>query len=452
MKTLEKKDYLYIGSMLFGIIFGAGNLIFPVHMGQEAGAKLWPATLGFLVSDIGLSFLAIVAMALAGHASVYDLAAKVGKTYALGFTVLLYLVLGPLFALPRLATTSFQIGLAPFIGEGQQGMALLLYSAGFFLIAWALSQKAEKLLAYVGKVLNPIFLLVLGILLVLTVLSPMGNSGAAPVQEAYQTNAFVKGFIEGYNTLDVVAALAYAIVIISTLKHLGVEEPKQIAKDMIKSGAVSMGLMVVIYVLLVYAGATSLGQFALSANGGIALAQIAGHYLGTAGNILLALIVFFGCLKTAVGLLTAFSETFAELFPKVSYQTFLLAATVFPAVFANVGLTKIISYAIPVLMFLYPLAIILVILALLDRFFQGKQSVYVWTTLMTFFPAVLDGLAASPWATSPLVADLLGLGQSLLPFASLGMGWLLPAFLGLLIGWFWPEKGQSPLTGPLGKG
>ncbi|MFA9414339.1 MULTISPECIES: branched-chain amino acid transport system II carrier protein [unclassified Streptococcus] len=434
MKTLQKKDYIYIGSMLFGIIFGAGNLIFPVHMGQEAGANLWPATIGFLVSAIGLPFLAIVAMGLTESKSVYELASKVGKGYGKFFTILLYLVIGPFFAIPRLATTSFQIGVVPFIPEGQQTLALVFYSAFFFLVAWLLSQNASKLLTYVGKVLNPIFLLVLGFLLAFSVFNPMGNSGAAAVQEAYQANALTKGILEGYNTLDVLASLAFAIVVISALNGLGVTQPKQVAKDMIKAGAISLGFMALIYALLAYAGATSLGQFPISDNGGIALAQIAGYYLGTAGSLLLALIVFFGCLKTAVGLLTAFSETFSEMFPSVSYKTFLAAATIFPAIFANVGLTNIIAYSIPVLMFLYPLAIVLVLLALVDKLFKGKKAVYLWTTIFTLFPAIVDGLAASPWAELSIVKGLVSFGHGLLPFSSIGMGWVLPSILGFIVG------------------
>lgn len=437
---LTVKDYIFIGSMLFGIMFGAGNLIFPVHMGQEAGHQVWSATLGFLISAIGLPFLGIVAMALSESKSVYDLASRVGAGYGKFFTVLLYLVIGPFFAIPRLATTSFQIGIVPFVAEGNQTVALALYSFFFFLVAWLLSQNSEKLLAYVGKVLNPIFLTVLGILLLLAVVSPMGSVSDFPVQESYQANALATGILEGYNTLDVLAALAYAIVVISALKSLGVTEPKRIAADMTKSGLVSMVLMAVIYGLLAFAGASSLGQFELSENGGIALSQIAGHYLGTAGNLLLALIVFFGCLKTAVGLLTAFSETFAEMFPSVSYKTFLAVATIFPAIFANVGLTNIIAYSIPVLMFIYPLAIVLVILGLVDKQLKDKSSVYFWTTVLTLIPATLDGLTASPWAGTKLVSSLVGLGQSILPFSSIGMGWIVPAIIGLVLGLILSKK------------
>ncbi|MET3558135.1 LIVCS family branched-chain amino acid:cation transporter [Streptococcus rupicaprae] len=431
---LTKKDYLFIGSMLFGIMFGAGNLIFPVFMGQEAGAAVWPAVIGFLLSAIGFPFLAIVGMALTRSNSVYELASRVSKGYGRFFTILLYLVIGPFFAIPRLASTSFQIGLVPFVSQEHHQLALAIYSIFFFGLAFLLSRQSGQLLAYVGKWLNPIFLIVLGVLLTMVVLSPMGSSSQMAIQEAYRISPLAKGFLDGYNTLDVLAALAFAIVVISALKRLGVTEPKQLASDMVKSGSISMVLMAVIYALLAYAGATSLGQFPLAANGGDALAQIAAHYLGTIGNVLLALIVFFGCLKTAVGLLTAFSETFAEMFPSISYQSFLIVTTIFPAIFANVGLTNIIAYSIPVLMFLYPLAIVLVMLALLEKWLKGNSGVYRWTVGFTLLPAILDGLAASPWNSASWIEQLSSLAAAKLPFYTIGMGWVLPALLGLALG------------------
>lgn len=433
-EKLGWKQYAYIGSMLFGIMFGAGNLIFPVHMGQEAGANFGPALIGFLVSAIGLPFLAIVGMAFTRSNSVYELASRAGRGFGLAFTVLLYLVIGPFFAIPRLATTSFQIGLVPFLGQGQEGIALAIYSLIFFSLAWFLSRRSTKLLDYVGKWLNPAFLVVLGFLLLLVVINPMGQSQLQVVQKAYQAAPFAKGILEGYNTLDVLAALAYAIVVISALRNLGVEEPKQVASDMVKSGIISMVLMALIYGLLTYAGTTSLGQFSLTENGGQALAQIANYYLGTLGSLLLALIVFLGCLKTAVGLLTAFSETFNQLFPKVSYQTFLAVSTIFPMIFANVGLTNIIAYSIPVLMFLYPLAIVLVLLALLEKWLSGRTLSYQWALGLTLLPALLDGLAASPIGKAAWVEGLLRAITPYLPLSAFGLGWILPAFMGLGIG------------------
>ena len=267
-KKLVWRDYLYVGSMLFGLFFGAGNLIFPVHMGQEAGASVFLANLGFLATGIGLPFLGVIAMGVSKSSGVFDLASRINRRYALIFTLLLYLTIGPFFALPRLATTSFEIGLAPFVPKDLQWLVLAGFSALFFLAVWLFSRKPSKILDYVGKFLNPLFLALLGILIVLAFVKPLGHVASAAVGENYISSPFFKGFTEGYNTLDALASLAFGIVVVSTLRNMGVEKPGDIAKGMIKSGAFSVVLMGVIYTLLAYMGTMSIGAFPISENGG----------------------------------------------------------------------------------------------------------------------------------------------------------------------------------------
>lgn len=438
-KKLQFKDYLTIGSMLFGLFFGAGNLIFPVHMGQEAGSAVFLANLGFLVTGIGLPFLGVIAIGSSQSNGLFDLASKVNKRYAFIFTILLYLVIGPFFALPRLATTSFEIGLSPFIPKEFTTLSLAIFSVAFFVVAWLFSRKPSKLLDYVGKFLNPLFLVLLGILLVLAFTRPMGSVATAPVQTAYENTPFITGFIEGYNTLDALASLAFGIIIVTTIRQRGVTKPSTVALDTIKSGAVSILLMGLIYSLLAYMGTMSLGTFPLSDNGGIALAQIANHYLGTFGSLILALIVIVACLKTGIGLISAFSETFIELFPKQNYLFFATGVSIMACLFANIGLTKIIEFSIPVLMFLYPLAMTLILLAILGPLFSHSSRVYQMTTYFTLIASVVDGLNASPAfiSTSTVAKTIISFGENYLPLFSIGMGWVLPASIGFVIGLLW---------------
>lgn len=435
-KKLSLKHYLFIGSMLFGLFFGAGNLIFPVNMGQLAGSKVFLANLGFLVTGIGLPFLGIIAIGASQSEGLLDLASRINRKYAIIFTILIYLVIGPFFALPRLATTSFEIGIAPFTSGEHGKIALAIFSILFFVATWFFSRKPTKILGYVGKFLNPIFLILLGFLLFLGFTRPLGPIATAPVQPDYQTATFLKGFVEGYNTLDALASLAFGIIIVTTIRSMGIEKPSQIAKDTIKAGTISVILMGIIYTLLAYLGVMSLGKFPISENGGIALAQIANHYLGTIGSILLALIVISACLKTAIGLVTAFSETFVEIFPNRSYQFFIVFASILPCLFANIGLTKIIEISLPVLMFVYPLAMTLILLAIIGPLFKNRPIVYQTTTIFTFIAAILDGLAASPSIIANLswVQALLNFAKQYLPFFNLGMGWVVPAFVGFVIG------------------
>lgn len=438
-KKLSWKDYLYIGSMLFGLFFGAGNLIFPVHMGQEAGSAVFLANLGFLVTGIGLPFLGVIAIGISKSNGVFDLAKRVNHRYAVIFTVLLYLTIGPFFALPRLATTSFEIGIAPFINLENQQIMLAIFSALFFLIAWAFSRKPSKILDYVGKFLNPLFLFLLGILLLLAFIKPLGDVSSTTVSTAYEANPFFKGFTEGYNTLDVLASLAFGIIIVSTIRRMGVEKPNEIAKDTIKSGAISIILMGIIYTLLSYMGTLSTGGFAISENGGIALAQIANYYLGELGSLLLALIVILACLKTAIGLISACGETFTELFPKKSYPFYIAVVSILPCLFANIGLTNIIQFSIPVLMFIYPLAMTLVLLVIISPLFKHRGEVYRFTTYVTLFAALLDALNNSPAFIKDqrLVSTILTFAEKYLPLFSIGMGWVVPATVAFVISFVW---------------
>lgn len=435
-KKLSSKDYLYLGSMLFGLFFGAGNLIFPVHMGQEAGANVWPAIIGFLITGIGLPFLGIIAIGISGENGLFDLASRVHKGYGYFFTVALYLVIGPFFAMPRLAATSFEIGLTPFVAENQKTLFLAIFSILFFVLSWWFSRNPSKLLDYVGKFLNPLFLVLLAILIVMSFVKPMANIHDITVLGKYRDHAFFTGFQNGYNTLDVLASLAFGIIVVNTLKNKGVTKKSTITADTFKSGAVSVLLMGIIYSFLSLMGTMSMGKFDLSENGGIALAQIAHYYLGTGGSIILALIVVVACLKTTIGLTTAFSETFAELFPGLSYSTLIAGVSIIPCIIANVGLTSIISYSTPVLMFLYPLAIILVLLGVSGPLFKNNPIVYQTVTIFTIIPALIDGLQSSPaWIKNASITQkIIEFAKNTLPFFGIGMGWIVPAVFGLILG------------------
>ncbi|MBM7707997.1 branched-chain amino acid transport system II carrier protein [Enterococcus lemanii] len=438
-KKLTFTDYLTIGSMLFGLFFGAGNLIFPIHMGQMAGENIFWANLGFLVTGIGLPFLGVIAIGSSKSKGLFDLASRVNRKYAFIFTMLLYLVIGPFFALPRLATTSFEIAFASSVPTEHLTLGLALFSAVFFFASWFLAKKPSKLFDYIGKYLNPFFLILLSVLILLAFTRPLGSVAGAPVQTVYQDYAFFTGFKEGYNTLDALASLAFGIIIVTTIQNRGVTKPTTIAVDTIKSGTISIILMGIIYTLLSYMGTMSLGKFAMTENGGIALAQIAQYYLGSYGSIILALVVISACLKTAIGLTSAFSETFCELFPSKSYLFFATTVSLMAGIFANVGLTKIIEFSIPVLMFLYPLAMTLILLAIIGPIFKHDPKVYQMTTYFTLFASVIDGLNASPAfiKDTGFSQTLIGIGEAALPLFSIGMGWLLPALIGFAGGIIW---------------
>lgn len=440
---LSGRNLLFIGTMLFGLFFGAGNLIFPIFLGQQSGQHVGAAIIGLLITGIGLPLLGVIGMGLTRSQGVFDLATNVNRPYAYVFTVLLYFTLGPLFAMPRLATTAFQIGLAPFLTAKSQSGVLLVFSIAFFVVTWLLARNPGKIMTYVGKWLTPLFLLLLGVLILVALIKPLGTLNVA-ASGAYIKHPILTGFTEGYNTMDALASLAFGIVVIDAIRDLGVRDPGQIATDTIKAGLISMSLMAVIYGLLAIMGTMSLGRFAPAANGGITLAQIADAYFGRFGNVLLALIVIIACLKTAIGLTSAFGDTLHGMFPKISYHWLITLACLIPAILANVGLTEMITYSTPVLMFLYPLAIVLILLAVLAPWLGMSRWLYGMTTVWTMIPAILAGINAMPsaWVQASWLQALLHL-NAWLPLANLGLGWSVPALLGFGLGWLISRKQPS---------
>lgn len=440
-RKLTAKEYIVLASMLFGLFFGAGNLIFPVYMGQQAGANLWPAIVGLCLTGVGLPLLGVAAMGMSQSEGCFDMGCRVGRGYSYFFTCALYLSIGPLFAIPRTATVSFSVGILPLLPPEYETPALCIFSALFFLVVLYFSLRPSGILTWVGKVLNPLFLLFLSILLAAALLHPMGNPAALEPIGAYTgqsaAQSFFQGFLEGYNTLDALAALAFGIVLINAIRGLGLQSPQAISGSTVKAGCLSTALMAVIYCLLTVVGAQSRAVYGLSADGGEALYQIGTHYFGTLGGVLLGITVTFACLKTAIGLITSCATTFTELFPRsLSYRAYTVVFCLFSFGVANFGLSRIISLSTPVLMFLYPLTITLVLLCLTGRWFQYDRRVFLPVTALTAVAAFLDFLKALPAGVQSLLHAevLLDAADTYLPFFSIGMGWVLPACIGLVIG------------------
>ena len=438
MKTkLSFKETVIVASTLFGMFFGAGNLIFPVHLGQLAGNQVWPATLGFVITAVGLPILGVAALGLTHSDDLLVLSGKVSRWYAYVITCVLYLTIGPFFAIPRCATTSFVAGVSPLLGSASGALAQLIFTAVFFALVLFFSLRPNEIMTWVGKVINPIFLLFLGLLIVAALLHPGAALSTVEPTDAYRNGAFFNGFVEGYGTMDAIASLAFGVVVVNVIRGLGVADDAGIAKSTVRSGVYAGLLMAVIYVLTIVMGAQSRGLFEVSDNGGIALAQISGHYLGTVGSVILALTITFACLKTAIGLVTSCGEIFVKMFPRaLSYRAWVYVFTFFSFAIANVGLTALITYSIPVLMLVYPLVIVLVALALTEHLFGGSRAVYGWVTAGAFAAAFFDFLKTLPDGLraalhlDPLVAA----AARLLPLFDLGFGWLLPSLVGLVIG------------------
>ena len=442
-KKLTVKEYVYVASMLFGLFFGAGNLIFPVHLGQLAGRNVIPAIIGFIVTAVGIPIFGVAAIGITHSDGLQTLSSKVGKGYGIFFTCLLYLTIGPLFAIPRCATVSFTTGVAPMLLDpSKEWLALLIFSAIFFAFVLFFSLRPGKITVWIGKIINPIFLLFLAVLVIAALTNPGASIAAVEPVEAYATgtSSFFSSFIEGYGTMDAIAGLAFGIVVIDVIRRMGVTNDDAIAEDVLSSGLLTGLLMALIYVVSILVGAQSRGLFELSENGGVALTQIAGHYLGGVGQLILAVTITFACLKTSIGLVTACAETFDKMTGgKFSYRGWAILFTAFSFAVSNVGLSAIINYSIPVLMLIYPPAIALITLAFIGRFFGHDRIVYIAVMIPTWIAALFDFMKTLPesaQAALHLEAPI-RFAAANLPLFDKNLGWLLPAVIGFAIGMIW---------------
>jgi len=437
-KKLTLRQKILVAGTLFGMFFGAGNLIFPVHLGQMAGQNALPAIIGFIITAVGIPILGVAAIGITHSDGLQTLSGKVGKGYGIFFTCLLYLTIGPLFAIPRCATVSFTTGITPLLGaDSPERLYLLLFSAVFFAFVLFFSLRPGKITVWIGKIINPLFLFFFAVLMLAALLAPGAAVSAVEPVEAYRSDAFFPALIEGYGTMDAIAGLAFGIVVIDVIRRMGVDNDDAIAEDVLSSGLLTGALMALIYVVSIVVGAQSRGLFELSENGGIALTQIAGHYLGGVGLFILAFTITFACLKTSIGLVTACAETFSKMTNgKISYRSWAILFTVFSFAVSNIGLSAIIEYSIPMLMLIYPPAIALILLAFLGKFFAHDRTVYIATMIGTWAAAIFDCMKTlpAPVQTALHLDAPIAFAAAHLPLFDKNLGWLLPAVIGFAAG------------------
>ena len=444
-RDLTLKETVVITSMLFGMFFGAGNLIFPAKVGLDAGSNMWSAFAGVFVTAVGIPMLAVVGLGLSRSEGVVELSQRVSRKYSLFFCTLLYLTIGPLFAIPRCASTAFSVGAVNLLPQEGERLYLALFSLVFFAVVLYFSLKPGGIMTWIGKWLNPVFLVFLAVLVIAALAKPISSISAVAPAESYAASgsAFFRGFLEGYNTLDALAGLAFGIVVIDVVRKNGISQPERVAVNTAKAGIFSCLFMGLIYLFITLICAQSAPVCAGADNGGTVLGTIANHYFRSAGSVLMTLIVTFACLKTAIGLVTSCSKAFVDMFPKgPGYTVWAVVFSLVSFGIANFGLTTIVSWCVPVLMFLYPLAITLILLSLSGKFIGANPTVYRTTTAFTLIAAVFDmiGTVSGMIPGSRVLAGLKAFAGNILPLYDLGLGWILPAAIGFLMGLFLTKR------------
>jgi len=426
MFLVKRLDILFVGFMLFSMFFGAGNLIFPPFLGAGAGTNFWMGMLGFIVTGVGLPVLVIFAVSLVkgGAQAMGD---RVHPVFSTAFMVAVYLCIGPFLAIPRNANVAFEMGISPFLPETTNtALILLLFSFLFFGLVYFISLNPSKMEKYMGRLIAPTLLIAI-ITLIIVGLFKIETPFLSPT-EGYQTGAFFTGFLEGYNTMDALASLAFGIVILNSIQKKGIENRSQLTKYTFKAGVIAGILLSAIYVGIGLIGAKMASQGTFD-DGTDILSTAATLLFGQSGTVLLGLIFTLACFTTVVGLTTACGQYFSNLLPKASYKSVVLLVTLVGFTLSNLGLAQILKVSVPFLVMTYPLLIVLVVLTFFSRYFKNTKAVYGTAMLFTGVFALISGLNAFGLDLGP-IQDL----KNRLPLASVGLEWIVPALVGTALG------------------
>jgi branched-chain amino acid transport system II carrier protein len=421
-----KKGFL-IGLLLFGIFFGAGNLIFPAELGFRAGVNFYPAILGFVLSGVGIAIITLVLGTMVKGGYKNEISIKVDPKFATSYLTILYLAIGPFFAIPRTAGTSFSIGIAPVTGNGR--LPLLIFSAIYFLFAYLIAINPSKLMDRVGKILTPMFAMLIIILIA------VGNMNFHALNQGEMSNAMSAlktGFLEGYNTLDALASVSFCLIATSSIKTFGFSSKKEYIKIM-----AIVGIVTAIFFSSLYIGLGALGnKFGVPAEvladpntniGTYILSKSSYELFGSFGQVFLGAMTILTCFTTTAGLIVVVSEYFVDTFPRFKYKTYVNIFTFIGFAMSNFGLNTIIKISVPVLRILYPITIVIVAIIILNKFVRlSKSGMAVTVILTTVFSGIeVMGSVLKVKAINTVMSFFIG-GDS-------GFFWINIAVLGIVL-------------------
>jgi LIVCS family branched-chain amino acid:cation transporter len=430
----KSNDVLVVGVALFAMFFGAGNLIFPPFMGLLAGDVWSLALLGFLITGIGMPLLGIMAAARAGG-TVEHLGSRVSPLFGRVMSILVILAIGPLLAIPRTCATAFEMGLRPSF----PGFPAVLFSVLYFTVTFFFALKRSAVIDRIGKYLTPFLLVTLAWIILKGVFTPLGT-----LVETGLATPFGRGFREGYQTMDAMASIVFAEIVIGALVFKGYTGVTDQVKMTSLAGLIAATGLGLVYGGLMYIGATAGSLYPPTIERTDLLIAIAQGLLGGTGKVALGLAVGLACLTTSIGLTATVGDYFSELSKgRVGYQAICIATVVFSGVFATVGVTTIVNIAVPLLVTVYPVAICLIVLTMLGRSVR-KRAVYAGAVTGALVTSVFDALTAAG-----LPIPLANAAISRIPFAAAGFPWILPAVAGALVGLVLAARGiGSPIPEP----
>ncbi|RDY24797.1 branched-chain amino acid transport system II carrier protein [Romboutsia maritimum] len=416
----KNKDIVVVGFALFAMFFGAGNLIFPPFLGLISGSHWITGFSGFVLADVGLALLAILAAAKCGG-EISKVLGRAGNKLSVVLGCAIMICLGPLLAIPRTAATTFEMGIAPLFN----GFNPVLFSIIFFILTLVLTIKPSKVVDIIGEFLTPGLLIALAILIIKGIMTPLGSINP----DAMIDNVFGEGVAQGYQTMDALAAVALSTVVITSLTNKGYTDEKEKIKLTLQSGFVAAIGLCLVYGGLAYLGATVSQIYGKDVIQTSLIVNITSSLLGQPGKIIIALIVGLACLTTAIGLVSATGQYFTKITNgKLKYETIVIGVCIFSAIVSNFGVSTIIKFSAPILSIIYPATISLVMLTLFGDKIKN-DNIFKCSAYMALFISVLT-VIDSLQVNIPLIDKL--------PFAPLGFNWVLPVIIAGIIGSFIP--------------
>lgn len=418
------KDMLVLGMMVFALFLGAGNIIFPPMAGYHSGTDWFSASLGFIVTGVVLPFLTLITVAVKGRGE--RLSVDLPRWVSVTFWVALYLILGSTFAMPRVTNTAYELGFLPLGFVEKSTASHLIFAFVFNFVSLFFMLKQGTMISAIGKFMTPalLFLLVaVGIAVVRTPLSPINE----PINQ-YVDFAFFSGIVDGYQTMDVLSAMAFGGIVARALASRGITSPQDVVVITIKAGLIAVGLLAALYICLFYLGATSDAVSQTATNGGQIFSRYVDALYGAPGSWLMCGIVLLASMTTFVGVTSACADFFATFNPRLDYRFWVVVSTLLTTIVSTFGLDTLLRVTIPVLLLIYPTTVALVFLQFARRKMRNPRFTYGFTVAVLVVMSAFDTLNNIGLLSENVLAVL-----HRMPLFKEGIGWLLPGVIAFII-------------------
>ena len=418
------KDMLVLGMMVFALFLGAGNIIFPPMAGYHSGTDWFSASLGFIVTGVVLPFLTLITVAVKGRGE--RLSVDLPRWVSVTFWVALYLILGSTFAMPRVTNTAYELGFLPLGFVEKSTASHLIFAFVFNFVSMFFMLKQGTMISAIGKFMTPalLFLLVaVGIAVVRTPLSPINE----PINQ-YVDFAFFSGIVDGYQTMEVLSALAFGGIVARALASRGITSPQDVVVITIKAGLIAVGLLAALYICLFYLGATSDAVSQTATNGGQIFSRYVDALYGALGTWLMCGIVLLASMTTFVGVTSACADFFATFNPRLDYRFWVVVSTLLTTIVSTFGLDTLLRVTIPVLLLIYPTTVALVFLQFARRKMRNPRFTYGFTVAVLVVMSAFDTLNNIGLLSENVLAVL-----HRMPLFKEGIGWLLPGVIAFII-------------------